>query len=200
MRWFAFVLVVGSVLVCNGAASGKGGHDASLCGADGCTPVTELAALRGLVSGGVSPVAEPVESGFYTVSFSTGEGPRREYYSVYYVPGANLVGANGSDPGQLVWLPLEGWLAADLREASAILRAFPAPTGWPFELKSPGRVAAASGRPGRDRGRRERPDALGRRRFCGHSRPDRLMLLGRRLPGTALDRPVGEARFQGRSV
>lgn len=112
------------------------------CGqGDRCASITEADQLRQVPMGGATAVPAPPQQPFYTLQLTIDHGDESDYLLIYYLPRAELLAANGAEPGTMVWLPITDPQGREiLRRATKDLDAFPAPNVWPRELKSHYRV------------------------------------------------------------
>jgi hypothetical protein len=121
-------------------ASAKELTSLKACGESGCTTVTDRDQLRLLPLGGDTQNPPPRRAPFYWLTYTISDGA--DPFSMYYVPSADVLGANGEVPGRLAWFPVVGSATDAIRDVVADLEPFPAPSAWGFEIKSPGRLPA----------------------------------------------------------
>jgi hypothetical protein len=108
------------------------------CGDSGCTTITDPDRLSGLPLGGDTQRPPPSAAPYYVLHFSMDGGDNQ--FAFLYVPSARAVGANGEQPGSLVWFPTDDSFAAIADD----LEPFTAPPDWPSEVKSPGRLPTSA--------------------------------------------------------
>ena len=66
----------------------------TVCGASGCTTITDRDELRRLPTGGDTTAPPPEPTDYYTVTYSVEHEGASNRFTMYYVPAANLLGAS----------------------------------------------------------------------------------------------------------
>jgi hypothetical protein len=141
-RALPFLLAAIAALAVVAPASAKELTRVAVCGlGDACARITDPEQLRLVPVGGATSVAAPRRQPFYWMVLTIAHGEDSEDLGLYYLPESNVLGANGVNPGRLVWLPISDPRSAELmRNAVAGIEPHPAPWAWPRELKSTYRV------------------------------------------------------------
>jgi hypothetical protein len=129
----AVALALGSIVA--PVAAAKDLSRAEVCGQSGCAALPTdddgdgLIQLRG--SEGRDVAAQPRVGPYYRLNW---EFSRRVHFMTLYVPSADLVAAQGMDPGSIEWFGASEAVLAKVRGAARGLEPFAAPERWPAEL------------------------------------------------------------------
>jgi hypothetical protein len=127
MRRSAIATSVAAALVLAAPAGAKEPLRATICGASGCTTVTDPQTLREIPAGENTTAVGPAAP-YYRLQIVAGErnGRERHSFSLYYVPSANAMA--WAEEGVVRFHPIYGDRApAVMRKLTARLQPFPRP-------------------------------------------------------------------------
>ena len=101
------VLVIGAAAAWPSVAAAKELTRAKICGAAGCTTVSDRKTLNMLPAGGDTSGSPPPAAPFYTLHLTVEAEGRSYHFRTWFVPSSNMV-ANRDESGQTDWYAIFG--------------------------------------------------------------------------------------------